>query len=198
MGFHGVYHLVDDPQKSWTVRGHKIHSRWLAHPDNKQVALGSDDVKTAATILDALASKDDCPALASALKMLLQAMAAPTWEERYMLRWIAIEALFGPSNSHGEIVYRLSQRAALFLTDGGSEAHNREAQIRAAYKWRSKVVHGLHLEKLHSDKSLELLQTTELLLQEGMRRILLDSTLRAKFSKEKDRESFLDGLPFRN
>ena len=87
-----------------------------------------------------------------AIYSLITALMERTWEVRYLLFWIALEALFG-SDDPREITYRLSQRTSLFLGRNKEEAKGLYPRVKEGYGWRSKVVHGMHLGKLHKEES---------------------------------------------
>ena len=121
------------------------------------------------------------------------------WEIRYLMFWIVLEALFGPE-SPGELSFRLSQRIAFFLAADPDAARDVYDTVKTGYAWRSKVVHGMHIQKLFftedgRSRSGELLLNVERTTRTAVERILADSDLVDTFSC-KSREAFLNDLVF--
>src|SRR5262249_50940955 len=56
----------------------------------------------------------------TAIRVFWKALLESMWEARYLLSWVAMEALFGSANP-GETRFRLSQRAAFFLGQSTEE-----------------------------------------------------------------------------
>jgi len=117
------------------------------------------------------------------------------WEIRYMLLWIALESIFGPKDAR-EIRYKLSQRIAFFLSSSRKEALNQFEVAKCCYDWRCKVVHGLRMDSRKQNKSEEILYKTECLIRKTLNKILINHKLIEKFNNDKEREKYLDALPF--
>jgi hypothetical protein len=116
-------------------------------------------------------------------------------EARFLLSWVAIEALYGPSNPM-EISYRLSQRVAFFLVPKRTnETRNLYESTRAGYSWRSKVVHGLRLSNLTEEESIKISHDAETLLRNTFLRILGDPEMIDRFDGD-SRDEYLDSLVF--
>lgn len=112
---------------------------------------------------------------------------------RYVLFWMALEALFGPEDAR-EITYRLSQRVAFFLASDRAEARELFAVAKKGYGFRSKIVHGRWEEEADSEARMA---EAEDLVRQSLVRVLEDEELRKTFSG-KTRETFLDDIVFRN
>lgn len=69
-------------------------------------------------------------------------------EDRIIDLMISAEALFlndaGDPGGRGELTYRLSQRAAYFLTEDRVERQKIQVFFKQAYSMRSKIIHGGH------------------------------------------------------
>lgn len=150
-----------------------------------------DDLKLGGEVLEKMLTVDRQTSLWTAIQMMLMSLRERKWELRYLLQWIALEALFGPEEPN-ETTFRLSHRVALFLSDNLDERRQTFRDAKVAYRWRSKIVHGGRLGKLSGEKSLELSENTEGFLRKSFRKIFLTSALLARF--EGDREQFLDDL----
>ncbi len=130
-----------------------------------------------------------------ACRTLWTTLTQEEWEVRYLLFWVVMEALFGPKDAR-EIRHRLSQRVAFFLApDNPKEARNFSVKVLNGYKWRSKVVHGMHLSKLSSGESGTILLEIEDFVRKSLNKILCDKDLIKIFSS-KERETYLDDQIF--
>ena len=85
-----------------------------------------------------------------AVRTLMAALVQSAWEVRYILVWVALEALFGPEDGR-EITFRISQRIAFFIATGG-EARDLFDRARECYRTRSLAVHGGRLSKLTPER----------------------------------------------
>ena len=110
---------------------------------------------------------------------------------RYLLLWIALEALFGADS---EITFRISQRIAFFIS-GQAEAKETFRRMKRAYNWRNKIVHGLRHRELKREESEQVLHDTETAIRKALRRILLDAAMVGNFVDNR-REPYLDELAY--
>lgn len=111
---------------------------------------------------------------------------------RFLLLWIALEALFGTSS---EISYRIAQRVAFFNTESRAEAKKVFDKARKGYNWWSKIVHGLKLRNLNREESEEVLYDTETMIRTSLQKALLGEGVSDNFA-DKNREAYLDSLVF--
>jgi len=130
----------------------------------------------------------------TATRLLWKGLQERWWEARFLLEWVAMEALFGSEDLH-EVTFRLSQRVAFFLAGSREETRKIFDKAKKGYGWRSKTAHGLRLAKLSQDEAYEISYQVEDLLQRTFCRVLADPQLVGKFDS-KGREEFLDGLIF--
>ena len=186
-----LHALADGGQPRTYSRLLEIHPHQLDVP-NKPV---SADVKLAALLHQRLLSAPrDGPVWSSAIRTMVLALTLSEWEARYPVTWIVLEALFGPT-SIGELTYRISQRLALFLADDRVSARELANQVRVAYKWRSRTIHGRRIAKLAPTDSGEVSHSCETWIRESLTRLLLDPDLLEIFDG-KDRDAYLDDLVF--
>lgn len=164
----------------------------IPHKRDANNVLGEEDFDTAKKLYETILSLDRTEAPWIACKTLLSAISAREWEIRFLLLWIALEALFGADS---EVTYRLAQRIAFFNASDRAEAKVLFERAKRGYHWRSRVVHGLQLRKLRREESSEVLYDTEYFARQSMRKLLIDRTIAAKFA-EKNRNDYLDGLIF--
>src|SRR5581483_5559910 len=92
-------------------------SRLRAHGSYQDARLSVGDLRRAASLNEALAAVDDNTSIMNAARALFSALCESSSALRYLLLWMALEALFGPSEAM-ETTHRLRQRMALFLRDG--------------------------------------------------------------------------------
>lgn len=130
-----------------------------------------------------------------AARTLWTALTIDYWEVRFILFWIALEALFGTTV---EIAYRISHRIAFFLSSTRGEAEKLHKQAKISYRWRSQTVHGMKLGRSEQKKeeSKEVLYNAETFARKSLLKILNDSKLIGLFSSNKSREEYLNGLVF--
>jgi hypothetical protein len=110
---------------------------------------------------------------------------------RYLLFWVALEALFGPEDGR-EITFRLSQRVGFLLGVSKEEARQLFETAKAGYGFRSKIVHG---QWKQDPSATERMAEAEGLLRRAYTRILETPDLADTFSSKK-REVYLDDLAF--
>lgn len=162
-------------------------------PSYANEILGSADLEQASEVNDAIAQVLPRTALNIALDALWHALTETNPFLRYLLLWVALEALFGPESSQ-ELSYRLALRLTRFGEHQGEKLQSRFSEIRMAYDLRSKIVHGRTKGALGKDDSDRWVLFCEGLLQSALRRILTDPNLRAVFCSAKEREGYLDAI----
>jgi hypothetical protein len=171
-------------RESSSSDGLVVHERDL---DNQ---LSMSDLALARRLNEGLRGLTRGGTIWTATRLLWKALQEPMWEARFVLDWVAMEALYGSSNP-AETTFRLSQRVGFFLGSSRQEAKTLYSTAKDGYAWRSKAVHGLRLSKLRQAESADLLHQVETLLRNTFARVLSDPTLAAKFDSEA-REDFLD------
>ncbi len=193
ISFNLVIH-ADCPTTNWSWRQIQKCPPLLPHHNDSGNRLTRSDVESAQNLHLALYDLPRDGAIWVAVGTLWKSLLESQWEIRYVLLWIAMEALFGPDDAR-ETTYRLSQRVAFFLATDKEEAQKFFEDARTNYGWRSKVVHGMRLSKLSDNESRQILHRTEEFVRKTLNRLLNDPKLIQIFSG-KNRESYLDNLPF--
>ena len=184
----------DRPRDGTSIRECSSSNGLLVHDEDRDNQLSTDDLTLAKTLNEGLRGLNRDGTIWTATRLLWKALQEDMWEARFLLNWVAMEALFGSSNPQ-ETTFRLSQRVAFFLASSRSEAKDIFSTAKDGYAWRSKAVHGLRLSKLSQEKSSELSHQVEDLLRRTFGRVLQAPDLVTKFDSG-DREQFLDELIF--
>ena len=166
----------------------------IPHHFDADTELTVEDFNAAIATHNSICSLHRNGNLWTASRLLWRALSERMWEARFLLLWVVLEALFGPSDPR-EITYRLSQRVAFFLGCNRKEIAQLFNKAKSLYSWRSKAVHGARLTKLSEEKSAQILHDVEKLARESMSKIFSDDKLINKFDGKK-REEFLDDLTF--
>jgi Apea-like HEPN len=184
----------DRPGDSGSIRRIQRLSPIVIHERDEDETASIDNLAIAKSLNEAFMRIDRQATLWLAGRVLLKALQEVTWEVRYLLCWIALEALFGPDEPR-ETTFRISQRIAFFLTDSRSAAHDLFKRVKDGYGWRSRIAHGRRISKLTEERTVELSHEVELLVRDSLVRALLDPSLTARFDGS-GREAFLDDLVF--
>mgnify|MGYP005856332247 CR=1 FL=1 len=184
----------DRPGDGTSIRESSAFDGLLPHVRDLEAQFTSDDLSLAMKLNESLVALTRGATTWTATRLLWKALQERMWEARFLLEWIALEALFGSSNPQ-ETTFRLSQRVAFFLADSRERARELFNIAKTGYGWRSKTVHGLRLSKLSQDDSAEISHQAECLLRETFCRVLTDPELVAQFDGN-SREDFLDSLIF--
>ena len=179
----------------WVTRQIADADPLLALPDYSGDAHTVADFLLAKQLFQILVSLPRDGNLRTAVNASIRALTERDWTLRFLVLWLVTESLFGPEDGR-EITYRLSQRVALFLEEDRDNARKLFTAVKESYSWRSKVVHGLRLSKLTSEKSHTLLTDLELLIRRSLMSVISSEDLRGKFDS-KSREEYLDALAFR-
>jgi hypothetical protein len=127
-----------------------------------------------------------------AMRMYWAGLTNSAADIRYSLFWIGLEALFGPDGNTGEITYKLSQRAAFFISNTPQDARDVFGKAKKCYAMRSKIVHGLW----EYDPSIDItMADTEMIVRASCRRLLTDPEMLKTFMSKK-RDQFLEEWVF--
>lgn len=178
----------------WLVRQIADHFRFWPLPEYSYNQISAEDADRAKRLFDVLFNAPQKGPVWAAVSSLGLALTQKEWILRYLLFWLALEALFGPDDAR-EITFRISQRIAFFLTRGEKSRHEMFDDMKESYKWRSKIVHGVRISKLKSELSAILITNLEDTARRALLTILEDNAL-AKIFTGKGRERYLDDLVF--
>lgn len=194
LSFRKLAHVANHPPE-WIIRRIETHKPFCYLPIYGHETYKSEDFEQVRFLLSALNGLQPKGTLRTAMQAAMRGLTEDGWTLRFLILWLVLESLFGPEDPR-EITFRLSQRIALFLSKDRAVARGLFSQVKANYAWRSKVVHGLRLEKLTAEKSDELIIQLEDLVRHSIVTILSDQSLASVFDTT-DREDYLDGLVFK-
>jgi hypothetical protein len=188
--------LISAEQRAdtWTWRQLIVQPRLIHHEKHIGVGIAKVDLEVAYELTTAISALPRKGAVWTAVRILWKALLERTWEVRYLLFWVVLEALFGPEDAR-ETTYRMSQRIAFFLATEEESAKELYKYTKGGYGWRSKVVHGMRLSKLGVEESAKVMLEVEELGRRGIVQILRDPNLIPIFNG-RSREGYLDDQAF--
>jgi hypothetical protein len=195
------YELVFDVYKhedkeKWNFRSYHEYIGLKPHKRYMDYKLNMNDLLLSRNLLGVLMEIQRPSPVWVAIRSLWRALTEDSWEVRFLLMWIALEGLFGPYDPR-ELTYRLSQRLSFFLSDENKKTTKHlYDDIKKVYGWRSKVVHGMRLNKLSDEKSDDILYDAERWIRLSLIKILSNLKLLSIFSINKERETYLDSIIF--
>jgi hypothetical protein len=184
--------LAEEEPSGWTWRQISSHDEAAPLPSYMNVDVESADFADAYALWNGYRQAASEGTVRTAFNALSLARIQRSWPLRFLALWLALEGLFGPTDAR-ETTFRLCQRIALFISGRGEAAVELFGRVNESYRWRSKAVHGLKLQKLAGGKSVELLEEAEVLVQVALKKILADDSLTRMFDS-KAREEYLDNL----
>jgi hypothetical protein len=189
---YGIVIHAEENKGQWLLRQAFSPQTQRIHKNDTNNKLTIDDLNIAKELYQDIIKLDRAGSAWIAVRSIFQALSADSWDIRFLILWIAIEALFGTDT---ELTYRLSLRLSLFLEGNKNEAIKLYKTIKKIYRDRNKVVHGRGIQGSTATDRGDITYTTEDLLRKSLIRILKDSYLRDIFSTDK-REDYLDALAF--
>lgn len=133
--------------------------------------------------------------LALAISAQFRALSEHSFQIRYLLHWLVLEALFGPT-SPTETTFKLTQRLGFFLANGDRPSAKLYVdQATTSYRLRSTIVHGRPIEKKMTEHMLNHnLAVVELLVHEALNKILRNPEIAKAFHDDKTRDEYLKQL----
>ena len=166
-------------------------SELLCHPDDVDARIEEADLPRVAALHMSLLDVTRETSVWTAFRAAWAGLQMNVESVRYLLFWVALEALFGTEDGR-EITFRLSQRLGFFLGTTREEARELFKAAKAGYGFRSKIVHGRWKQDPNATKRMG---EVESLFRGAFVRILEAQALVDTFSTNR-REEFLDGLAF--
>ena len=148
-----------------------------------------DRVRTIARNL-ANCKHDSRPAVAA--DMFARAVFADDWRVEMLCYWIALEALFGQTDT--ELSHQLCERAAAWNELPGEGRHELYRELKAAYRLRSKLVHGslvISREQDREDLSAAI-DVVEGATRNALCRLLMDQDMTALFMQERQLTEYFE------
>jgi putative transposase len=124
IGFEILIHADQPYANTWILQQLHVFHPLIPLAKYTRARLGKNDFELARELYLALTSLTNSSregVVWTAIHALRQALTEQTWVIRYLLLWVALEALFGPEDAR-EITFRLSQRVAFFLACDRREA----------------------------------------------------------------------------
>jgi hypothetical protein len=183
-----------DSNLSYSQCSQRASRAWaLFH--RKRARVDATHLQLASRLLDAIIRSEETYNPISAARYTLElALEQVSWEARYLLLWVALEALFGPEGAT-EVTFRLCQRLALFWENSPEQRRELFSRLKESYSYRSKVAHGLKPIKLKNASFDQELVQIEELIRTALVKILRNTYL-TKVFLGRTRERYLDGLAF--
>jgi hypothetical protein len=194
IGFDVVLHFDRDGDPESVRIAVASLERCYFHPWDADSQLTVADFDCARKLHAALLTLREHSTPLTAAQIVARAVRAEMLVSRFILHWVALEALFGPA-SPGETQYRVSQRIALFLSSTPDDARSMMKRVTESYGWRSKMVHGMHA-KGPGDKDRRVAHELEDIVRACFRKLLGDSALPGQFDG-RSRDTYLNDLVFR-
>ena len=184
--------IAHELEEGWTWKELTSHDIRVALPSYSNQDIEALDFSGSMFLAKNYSHTKPQQTIQTACHALGMALTQSDWPLRYLTLWLVLESLFGPQDAR-ETTFRLCQRMALFLAPRGELAKTLFKQLNESYRWRSKIVHGMRLQKLEAPKSVELLEALEGWVHGALKQIISDKTLIATFDSV-NREIFLDEL----
>jgi len=176
-----VLHIKDCDKSPFTVQSFSVPAI-IPHFRYENEFHDQVDIEIAEKIYNSIANLERKGPVWMAIRTTFDALTSP-WEIRYVLLWIVLEALFG---TNIEIKYRLSQRLSFFLSSSRNEAAEICKKVKKGYDWRSKIVHGMRLDKLDRGVSEKILYNSEFFVRDALVKIFMDDELMDLFSNDEN------------
>jgi hypothetical protein len=195
LGFEFFLHLNVEKIGGVTIWHSGTFFALRTHPDYDRAILDTADLLKARELAAALATVPRPGVLATAARMLWFALTEEQWDARFLLLWVALEAIFGPEDYYSKRVSTEIPRriARLFGRDRKDEVEAYQI-VEDSYDWRSRVAHGQRVTGMTEAKSKDLVRYAEGMARTAFRRILKTPELIATFSDSDRREAHLDAL----
>lgn len=193
-----LIHAERTPE-SWIMRAYDKFPPLLFHEPPHADKYSREHFRGARKYYKTLASLPHGSNLWTLLGTLWHALSEREWPARYLLLWVVLEGLYGSSHPQ-ETTFRLAQRAALHLERDRIGAQRLFREMKTAYSWRSRVAHGMQpaqMRKLTPELSNHLSSFVEQVVWRSLRSVLSSRTTIGLFANPKQRQTYLDELPFR-
>jgi hypothetical protein len=182
---------TDDVEMPPVIQAVDSHNKVERYNGIQDTLTSLNDVMDAAKLHNALLSIPKKNAVWTATRALWSAITTSAVDLRYLLFWIALEALFGP-NEGTEVSFKIAQRISFFTADASKTARENLKVVKECYSMRSKIVHG----RWEGDpKMAKAMETTENAARIVFLYLLRHPELMAVFRSRK-RDEFLEDWVF--
>ena len=184
--------VFDAPRREggWCAPLIERKSRILCHPRDRGGLLTDADLEVARSLHRALCDLPEESPIGTAVSASWSALQIGKEEVRYLLLWIALEALFAPLEGR-DTTELLARRIGRFLSPDHRAAEEYCERARQAFLLKSGIAHG---QKAAQPDLAERVHETESLLSRALRKILSSEDLVNRFSAVGGRETLLEGL----
>ena len=120
--------------------------------------------------------------------------AQELWDTRFLLLWVAIEALFGVEDRKKNITERRKARLAKFLAATENKGLcELKKMTDTSYGWRNKIAHG-RIVNMEDSESIEVMRQTEWMLRNSLGGVLADESLIKTFAAADSLDKYLHKL----
>lgn len=180
----------------WIPRGGGWFDPIVYNKLDEQAELNTSDWTTAKNLFTQLLRlrKTQEGNIWSAVNDLLWGLVVKKREIRFTMLWIALESLYGPQDVPQEIIHRIAQRAAFFLSGTAEERKSLYVSIKKSYSMRSKIIHGRAMFEMGKPENDEITKRAEEFVRQSLVKIIINDLL-STFDGDK-RDGYLDGLIF--
>ena len=161
-------------------------------PKDAESSLEKEDFKKAKQLYLKIKDIPRNSAIWISMLSLIQALTSPYGNIRFMLLWIALEALLG---TNFELRFRISQRIAFFLSDNREESSKLFNDAKMSYGMRSCIVHGSSYK--NKEDSERIGYNTEKFIRNALTKILDNDNFIKVFNNNTERNKYLDDLVFK-
>jgi hypothetical protein len=184
--------IFDAPRRRGGLHVSSIdkQSRILCHPRDRGGLLSDADLDAARDLHCSLCALPKASAVLTAVHASWSALKIEREEVRYLLLWVALEALFVPEDARTPADL-LAQRIGHFLSSEPRAASELSKSAFRAYSLKCSIAYGLATERADL---VGCIYETESLLRRALRKILLSQDLMKQFSNSTNRTALLSGL----
>jgi hypothetical protein len=191
--FGTVLHVEQRADGQLRIRHHLHPAQFRPEPDRPGVAtLTEEHFVEIRTLNETIGSLTRQGPLWTALRSLWRALTEGWFHNRYMLLWIALEALFGPKG-RADVTRRLTRNLSLFLARDAEQQAALWTRATQDYDRRSGIAHG-EGGRVEQAEWVELILRAEDWLRLALVRIVQDPALRATFSETSRRQALFADL----
>lgn len=189
IGFEEIFD-ANDAHDGFQVRGMQRLTCIVPHSEDVKNLITLNDLTKAMVLNSKWAPVSRNTPIGLARAVISKALLDDWGDSRYLLFWVALEALFAPSGG-GESTYRLAIRMAKFLERDSTKLKDRFSKIKNSYRWRSNIAHGRKGSTPAEEN--EIFRQTESLLRDSLVIILAESQLIDVFNGS-EREPYLEAV----
>lgn len=186
-----VSHARTDSE-SLTTHYWGTRSSLTPHPGYKRAMLNVAKLELAKSLALRLIDMTEGPMWA-AFRTLFMALQQSWLEGRYLLLWVALEAIY---SADSEISFRIALRISKLLRGQSSSARLLFARMKSSYTIRSRIAHGQLLKETKQMNHMREMLHLELILRDSFRAIAADGAIFAKVQSKNGRGQYLDSLCF--